>query len=106
MPDTRSVVDDRLAPARIVPRIDVGGAVLELERRRDSAGGLYLVGGWTLGVLMEVDESRRDNQSSRIDGVAAGDAISRYGADRRADDADIAHRVEACFRIDDPSAED
>ena len=57
-----AVVHDLPAVARRVPRRDVAGADLQLERGRDAVAHHHAVRLFLLPVLVQVDEAGRDDE--------------------------------------------
>ena len=55
---------------------------------------------------VEIDKSRRDDEAGRVDRCAARKWLRGNCSDAPAADADVANRIEARFRIDDPAADD
>ena len=94
VPDAHAVVDDLAAVALVVPGVDVTRADLELERGRDAVAHHQRVRLLALAVLVQVDESRRHDQASRIDDAPSVELCICNLDDRAVLDADVAHGVE------------
>src|SRR5262249_42447078 len=81
MTDADAVVDRALSRALGVPAVDVARPLLELERRGDAVEDLDAIGLGRLGVLVEIDESRRDDEPARVDCPTTAQGTSRDTAD-------------------------
>ena len=83
---------------------DVGRADLEFECRSDAVHGFDALAVEILGVLVEIDESRGDDQSGGMDDAAATERPGGNAGDFAVENADIADGVEAGFGVHDAAA--
>src|ERR1700734_3048287 len=83
---------------------DVGSADLHFERGGHSVERLDALAGEILGVLMQIDEAGRDDQSLGVNNAASVECARRNLCDLSITDADAADCVEARFRIHYSSA--
>jgi hypothetical protein len=104
--DAGAVVDGRFSRSLAVPRVDVAGADLELQRSRHAVGRFPHVIGRRLPMLMEIDEAGRDDQPARVDRRAALKRASADGADDATADPNGSNGVRIGLRINDTSVSD
>ena len=104
--DAYAEIDQRLPFPRGIPFGNIIGSGLEFQRSRHAVMGLKLIVARLLPVLVEIDESRRDDQSLGIDGRTPRQRRFGYGGDLASADADVAHSIQARLRIHHPAIGD
>ncbi len=92
-------VDQRPAFALCVPRGDGVGAHLHFKRRRHAVARLETIVFGRLPVRMQIDESRRDDQSRGVDRRPAPERRRGNGGDLPAANTNVPHRVEIARRV-------
>ena len=104
--DAGSVVDECLAVAILVPRVNVLDADLEFQCRGDSVADLSVVVLEALPVLVQVDESGRHNHAGCIDDSPPFEALLADGGHAAGDDPYVADAVQSGFRVNYTAAAD
>ena len=95
-------IQDRVTAALLDEGLDIADAAFELERRGHPIARLVGVGRVALAV--EVDEPGRHHQPADVDDHCTGQRSLRDRIDPVAANADVAHRVEAGFRVEHSAA--
>ena len=107
--DADAVVDDRLSLACRVPPVDVARSNFKLHRGRDAIHGFQRVDGRIdVGqrVLVQIDETGRDDHAGRVQRRAPAEPLRADGADHAVADADVPDRVQVRLRIDHAAVAD
>ena len=94
-----AVVDQGLTLPVGVPPVDVDGPPLGIQHRGDAIHGSILVVQAVLTVRVELDETWRDDQAARIDGLDTAQRAIADGLDFVTDDSNVGDSIEAAFGI-------
>src|SRR5579864_1737389 len=100
------IVDERVSFPGLQKCRDIGLPNLHLKRSGHAVQRHTALTFEVHSVLMQINESRSNNQAAGRNHALAGNSLSRDFFDRALDDADIANSIETCFRIDYPATLD
>src|SRR5687768_13062350 len=100
MSDRHREIDQAFTLPQRVPGVYVRGPDFELADGRDAVLRLQRVIRWLVRVLVQVDKTRRDRETFRIDQHASREGTGGHGGDGRAANAHVANGVKAGFRIE------
>lgn len=93
-----TVIDQRFPFAFGVPTIDVASADFEFQRTRHTIERFETKVFFVLAVLVQIDETRRNDEAARVDHVAALETLARDRFDLAARYAEVADGVSLSTR--------
>jgi hypothetical protein len=99
-----TVVNQRAALFSFQEPSHVGRTDFQLQSRGNTVERLDALACKLLAVLMQVNESRSDNEPAGMNDATAAQRLGRYAGNPAIADADVAHGIRACFGIHDLSA--
>ena len=99
-----AVVNERAPLFRFEELSDIGRADFQFERGGHAVERFHPLALHLLTVLMQVNESGRNDQVSGMDDPASGELAGRNTDNLAVEDANVAHGIEAGFGIHDTSA--
>ena len=106
MANTGSVVDQRFALALAVPGTDILYTDFQLQRRCNAVMNLGAIILWTLAVLVQVDESGRNNVTRSVQHLLPFQRLLRDSGDLSVPNSKMPDRVQPGFRIHDAAVFD